>query len=428
MARTVAGKLQAQLTGEQKKEIDQRPTENLAAYDLYLQGRALVYNGISSQAHDSAQSQLRAGISKLDQAIGLDGQFALAYCALVRAYDELYAIYDRSPELRAAGDQAIEQARRVAPNLAEVHLAYAEHLYYCYRDYERLRPELELAKQGLPNSSEVLSLEGSIARRQGRFEEAVERLTAALQVDPTSLQLIKQLAFLHLALRHWPEAERLWDQVIELAPNDPQRMDDRARFIFAKTGSLAELKSFLGTLRPGGKTTAIIYRTGSALLFWSATGPQPGLRLWRLATPIPLTTLVFWMSRCQKSWFWLRSLGLPGRTWILTSSVACAKHSPSGLRLPPTVPLSSSRWRSSMLCLGTPSKRWQLQKSSSSAAGDQRSDHAGRSAGQPGCGLSLVRTSRSRFPTARPSHRCAVLYCSLLRFLSRRSDLGPVTA
>ena len=253
VARTVAGKLQAQLTGEQKKQIDRRPTENLAAYDLYLQGRALVYNGISSQAHDSAQSQLRAGISKLDQAIGLDGQFALAYCALVRAYDELYAIYDRSPELRAAGDQAIEQARRVAPNLAEVHLAYAEHLYYCYRDYERLRPELELAKQGLPNSSEVLSLEGSIARRQGRFDEAVERLTAALQVDPTSLQLIKQLAFLQLALRHWPEAERLWDRAIELAPNDPQRRDDRARFIFAKTGSLAELKSFLGTLSPGAE-------------------------------------------------------------------------------------------------------------------------------------------------------------------------------
>jgi TolB-like protein/Tfp pilus assembly protein PilF len=253
VAQTVAGKLQAQLTGAQKKEIDQQPTENLAAYDLYLQGKELVYRGFISQNDDSAQRQIQAGIAKLEQAIGLDPQFALAYCALVNAHDYLYVTFFPTPERRTAGDQAIEQARRLAPNLAEVHLAYAGHLYYCYRDYERLRPELELAKRGLPNSGELLGLEAYIDRRQGRFAESVERFTAALQVDPTSLELIQQFALLQEGLGHWPEAERLYGRAIELAPNDPQQREQKANFIFLKTGNLTELKSFLGTLVPGSE-------------------------------------------------------------------------------------------------------------------------------------------------------------------------------
>ena len=267
VAQTVAGKLQAQLTGEQKKEIDQKPTENLAAYDLYLQGKALVYRGFISPSDDSTQSQVRAGIAKLEQAIGLDSQFVLAYCALVRAHDLLYYRYDPNPNERAAGDKAIEQARRFGPNLAEVHLAYAEHLYYCYRDYERLRPELELAKQGLPNSDELLSLEAHIARRQSRFGEAIERFTAALQVDPTSLELIQQFAFLQEGLRHWPEAERLWDRAIEAAPDHPQQRELKALFIFRKTGNLTEWKSFLRTLAPGseGYRNYLTYRIRVAI-------------------------------------------------------------------------------------------------------------------------------------------------------------------
>lgn len=96
-------------------------------------------------------------------------------------------------------------------------------------------------------------MEAYIARRQGRFDESVERFKAALQVDPTSIELIQQFALLEQGLGHWPEAERLYDRAVELAPNDPQQREVKAQFIFLKTGNLTEWKSFLQTLTPGSE-------------------------------------------------------------------------------------------------------------------------------------------------------------------------------
>jgi len=250
VAQTVANKLQSTLTGEQRKAIEEKPTQNLQAYDRYLQGKALINKASVAQNDDSAKSQILAAVSKLNEAVALDPQFALAYCALTQAHDYLYTRYDQSLARRTEGDTAIEQARGLAPELAEVRLAYAAHLYYCYRDYERLRPELELAKRSLPNNADLLSLEAYIARRQGRFAESVQAFEEALRVDPTSLLLIQQFAFLQQSLRHFAEARRLYNRAVELAPYDLQQRDSLATFIFNVTGDLSEFRSVLATVPP----------------------------------------------------------------------------------------------------------------------------------------------------------------------------------
>jgi TolB-like protein len=89
VAQTIAGKLAATLSPEEKKRIETKPTENLEAYDLYLRARELTVNARVTMNFEGTEpaEQLREGINFLEQAVRLDPKFTLAYCVLARAQD-----------------------------------------------------------------------------------------------------------------------------------------------------------------------------------------------------------------------------------------------------------------------------------------------------------------------------------------------------
>jgi hypothetical protein len=84
--------------------------------------------------------------------------------ASAQAHDLLHNFYDTSLTRRALGDAAVQHAPRLQPDLPEVHLANALHLYITYRDYERGRVQLAIAARGLPNSSDAYLLEAYMNR------------------------------------------------------------------------------------------------------------------------------------------------------------------------------------------------------------------------------------------------------------------------
>ena len=81
-------------------------------------------------------------------------------------------------------DQAVNTAMRLQPDLPEVHLANAHHLYRGYLDYDGARAQLAIASLGLPNNAEADHYEALIDRRQGKFEQAIEKLSEAITRDP----------------------------------------------------------------------------------------------------------------------------------------------------------------------------------------------------------------------------------------------------
>jgi TolB-like protein len=104
IAQKAASKLSAQLSPEERKDIEGSPTNNLEAYDLYLQGKQLLNNvGLWSSARETYSK----AITLLEKATQKDHQFAMAYCLIAKAHDYLY--YDRldhTPRRRALGDAA----------------------------------------------------------------------------------------------------------------------------------------------------------------------------------------------------------------------------------------------------------------------------------------------------------------------------------
>ena len=249
VAQTIARKLTTTLSPEEKKIIEQKPTDNLAAYDLYLRARESIAAADIALASGNFERPLIGAIGQLEQAVQLDPKFALAYCSATHAHDLLYITYDQTPDRRSRGDAAIANALRLQPDLPEAHLTYAYHLYYCYRDYERAQVQLAMAKSGLPNNPDAVELPALIDRRKGRFERAAQEFSDALALDPINPSPMSDLAYTLYAMRQFRAAEQVYDRLINRVPNEPLLKVQKAWLItFMKTGNETTVRSALAEL------------------------------------------------------------------------------------------------------------------------------------------------------------------------------------
>ena len=89
IAKAIADQLQAKLSPNEKKAIEQPPTTDLAAFDLYSQAKSLLLTAIFSA---TSEPDLRKAIELLDEAVKRDPSFFDAYCQLAYAHEILYAV------------------------------------------------------------------------------------------------------------------------------------------------------------------------------------------------------------------------------------------------------------------------------------------------------------------------------------------------
>jgi len=247
IARQVASKLTAALSPDEKNRIEAKPTDNLEAYDLYLRANELIRNVHSVRSGDVGASVSEA-IPFLEKAVQLDPKFTLAYCAIADVHDLTYHFNDPTPERRALGDAAVMSALRLEPYLAEVRLAYAQHLYAVYRDYEGARAQLAIAKRGSPNNSEANTLEALIDLRQGKWEKAVQEFEEAIKRDPGNTILISQLSGTLSDTRQFAAAQRAYDRLIELVPDQPKLKILKAYHVAFKRGDDMPLRSAIAAI------------------------------------------------------------------------------------------------------------------------------------------------------------------------------------
>jgi serine/threonine protein kinase len=244
VAQAIAAKLAATLSPQEKQNIERKPTENLEAYDLYLRAKELLINvRIGGALSEDVRKPLVDAIALLDQAIQLDPKFTLAYCRLAEAHDLLYYLYDHTPEQRKLADAAISRALASEPDLPEVQLIYAEHLYYAFRDYERAMEHLAIAKRGLPNDTEAIALEAFMDRRQGHWEKAIQEFRDAVERDPGNSVSVENLALTLEATRQFRAAEQMFDRLIALRPDHAILKAQKPLVIYEETGDDAAIRA-----------------------------------------------------------------------------------------------------------------------------------------------------------------------------------------
>jgi tetratricopeptide (TPR) repeat protein len=173
----------------------------------------------------------------------------MAHCASAKAHNILYVSYDQTPQRLARADAAINAALRLQPDLPEVHLAMARHLYHCYRDYDGARKQLAIAKRGLPNNVKATNLEARIDLRQGKRDKAIKGVRKALTRDPLNVSSLNFLGQLLCMKRRFDEAVPFFDRMIRLKPDVPMLKVNKAYFTrFLKTGDTGPVRSAIAAL------------------------------------------------------------------------------------------------------------------------------------------------------------------------------------
>ncbi|HYR22653.1 MAG TPA: adenylate/guanylate cyclase domain-containing protein [Chthoniobacterales bacterium] len=247
LAQKIVAQLKSKLSPSEKAAIEQKPTNDLAAYDLYLRGRELVEGAVFSSGNE-----LFEAIRLLEQALQRDPSFALAYYQLAHAHDQLYVrAIDHTTERLKLAEAAIESLRRLRPDSGEAHLALAKHLYWGYLDYDNARKELAAARGALPNEPVIFLLTGYIDRRQGRWEESLQNMRHALELDPAGPQtpfMLEQISRTYDLLRRYADMAAALDRALALTPNNLNLRVNRALLDVSSRGDIQPFKNTLRSL------------------------------------------------------------------------------------------------------------------------------------------------------------------------------------
>ena len=167
IATEIFEKLRVRLTGEEKKRVTKRFTEDAEAYQLYLKGRYYWNQGTISG--------FKKAIEYLQQAIGKDPKYALAYAGLADSYLFLGSYWvEALSEAKAAALKAIE----LDPTLAEAHVALGH--IKLWLDWDWPAAEVEF-KQGIalnPNSALAHNEYAMYLAAMGRLDEAIAEADA----------------------------------------------------------------------------------------------------------------------------------------------------------------------------------------------------------------------------------------------------------
>jgi len=226
IAQKIADQLQAKVSAAEKAAIEERPTKDLAAYDLYVRAMSLLDWNVRAPAGRAAyyvpnmERDLFHAVELLDQAIVRDPGFVLAYCRLAYAHDSIYWLrLDHTPNRLALAKAAIDSAFHLKPDSADAHLVLAQHLYWGYFDYDHARDELAMAARTLPNDVRVFHLSAMIDRRQGRWHDAVRDFQREAELDPRNIDRFYSISETYRLLRAYKEAREAINRVLAFEPN-----------------------------------------------------------------------------------------------------------------------------------------------------------------------------------------------------------------
>ena len=243
LAKSIVAQLQTKLSPQQKAEIEQRPTQDLLAFELYQRAKQIVDSYLIA---DDVRAALLSALESLDQAIKRDPNFLAAYCYFARANDLLYFFdLDPTPNRVILAEAAVKAALRLRPDSAEAHFAMADFLFRCHRDYDGALKELAIARPGLPNDTAFFILSGYINRRRNNWAQAEQDFRTAVELDPRNPNAYNLLADTYNLQRKHLLAAQVYDRVLAAGERAPIVFYRRDSSIFNGTGNSTEMRDVL---------------------------------------------------------------------------------------------------------------------------------------------------------------------------------------
>ena len=248
IAENIVNALKQKLTPEEKQRLQKKTTENLEAYNLYLQGRYFW----GQRTKDAMQKS----VELFHQAIEIDQNYALAYSGLADCYiagggrhldlsaEEAYAKAREMAEKALELDDTLAEAHtslagvltsyfwywelaensfiravELNPSYATARSWYAEHLWSIGR-HEVSIQQAKLALELDPLSSMISTVLGVSLYFAGEYDQAIQQYQRTLEIDPDFQRAINWLGFSYVQKEMYREAIEQFQLVLNLSGGD----------------------------------------------------------------------------------------------------------------------------------------------------------------------------------------------------------------
>jgi TolB-like protein/class 3 adenylate cyclase len=310
VAQNIAVALNARLSGAEEQVLAQKPTDNSAAYEAYLRGKALMWEG--------NEDAVRAAIQSYEEAVRLDPQFALAWAGLSSARSVGFYYMDSTPAARAAADQSLAKAEALQPELPEIQLARANFGYFVLGDNKHVRDVLQQLHLIWPNNADVIQLLAFTYQRLGEWQKAIDAFDQVIVLNPRYLLVRKFAVYTRCDVRDWPGAQRILDEALQIWPADLNLLAIKAQ-IFQANGQLDQAQSIVDKLTPD----RLDYDAVGAVWYQAKLRRKPAAAL-KLLEPLA--------GRTDSLREWMRDAQIFGELQELSGNTAAARATFSTVR------------------------------------------------------------------------------------------------
>src|SRR5947207_1177334 len=273
VARDLVRELSLKPSGADKQKLAKNYTENVEAYQLFLNGRF--------HHRKLTPPEIKKGIAYLQQAIDTDPSYALAYTEISRAYTALALAGDMNPgevllKAKAAAQRAVEiddalaeahsslgsvffwhdwnwkgaeehfiRALELDPNSSIAHFGYADFLSKMERSEEALA-EIKRAREIEPFSPFINTFEAWFLAA-GQPDAAMERVGIAIDLDPNFFFAHWIAAEIYKGKKMYPESIAESRLAKSLSPHQTWS-DVGLAYTFVETGQLNESRAILNEM------------------------------------------------------------------------------------------------------------------------------------------------------------------------------------
>ena len=212
IARTIVQQLELTLGLTEAKSLVARPTDDLAAYELYLRGREAV--------QQRTPSSMRRGLEFFEQAIARDPVYARAHLGVAEAYIGL-GVYQAIPtaEGRAPATSAIARAAALDPDLAAIPLLRGQLKLYLNHDWDTAGDDLAESLRRDPNDAIANVYMALLSAMLGDRAERSRWSAHAVKCDPLSPFVRGVAGMCHYITRDYDDALRLYEEGLAMDPN-----------------------------------------------------------------------------------------------------------------------------------------------------------------------------------------------------------------
>jgi len=212
ISEAIARRLQIRLTGEDRRRLAKRYTEDAEAYQLYLKGRYFLFQ--------FTEDGMKKGLDHFHEATAKDPNYGLAYAGLAEFYTTVgtWGILP-SKEAFPKAELAARKALDIDDALAEAHAALGGVKFIFEWDWEGAERELARATTLDPGSAMAHFWYSFFLVTMERFDECMAEVRRAQELDPLSAYMNTSLGLWSLYARQYDEGVRQLQKTIQLDPN-----------------------------------------------------------------------------------------------------------------------------------------------------------------------------------------------------------------